>query len=308
MNWRALLQTAPTRVSYPWAGGRHLVVQVRRVEIVGRLPREPGWYDFDVGHTAQLVGPGASDPDALRFVARGYLVGDHVVSRQLAERGFCPKCALFSGRTCHRCGAAGVPIERVHLSDALPLFTLVSAGRIEEGGPLIFRQEELGSGVEDEVRTAFETRGTLDDIKGVPFDLRLAFDLHSRHRDEVEARRRAAELRRAVGVAAGRRALAREDYETAAKEALRVGGAQLLGVRKSPVAGEWFVRFTVDGRPIEAVADQDLRIVDAGICLVAHGDDEYEEGTKGDRWFTLESLPDVVREAVRRGLLVVLRR
>lgn len=41
---------------------------------------------------------------------------------------------------------------------------------------------------------------------------------------------------------------------------------------------------------------------------MTHGDDEYEEGTKGDRWFTLESLPDVVREAVRRGLLVVLRR
>lgn len=296
MNWRALLQTAPTRVSYPWAGGRHLVVQARRVEIVGRLPREPGWYDFDVGHTAQLVGPGASDPDALRFVARGYLVGDHVVSRQLTERGFCPKCALFSGRTCHRCGAAGMPIERVHLSDALPLFTLVSAGRIEEGGPLIFRQEELGSGVEDEVRAAFETRGTLDDIKGVPFDLRLAFDLHSRHRDEVEARRRAAELRRAVDTAQGRRELVPSNFEAAAQAALRISEGELLGYRRSPERGEYIVQYRVANRRLECVVDQQLSVIDAGICIAG-----------SDRNYTLESLPAVVREAIDKGVLHVYR-
>jgi hypothetical protein len=51
-----------------------------------------------------------------------------------------------------------------------------------------------------------------------------------------------------------------------------------------------------------------LRIIDSGICLTAHYDDpEFEAGTKGDGFFTLESLPSVIREAQRDGKLVVYR-
>ncbi len=45
-----------------------------------------------------------------------------------------------------------------------------------------------------------------------------------------------------------------------------------------------------------------LRIVDAGICLV-----DYRTREKGDTRFTLESLPDVIREAIRNRVLHVFR-
>ena len=45
-----------------------------------------------------------------------------------------------------------------------------------------------------------------------------------------------------------------------------------------------------------------LRIVDAGICL-----EDHATGEKGDTYFTLESPPGVVRQAIREGQLVVWR-
>ena len=45
-----------------------------------------------------------------------------------------------------------------------------------------------------------------------------------------------------------------------------------------------------------------MRIIDSGICLQDHN-----TGEKGDTYFTLESLPAVIRQADREGKLVVYR-
>lgn len=77
------------------------------------------------------------------------------------------------------------------------------------------------------------------------------------------------------------------------------------GVRR----GEMVVKFRLGRRRFECTCDEHtLNIIDAGICLTAHYDDEaFEGGTKGDTWFTLESLPGVIREAETAGVLVVFR-
>jgi hypothetical protein len=45
-----------------------------------------------------------------------------------------------------------------------------------------------------------------------------------------------------------------------------------------------------------------LQVVDSGICLTDH-----HTGEKGDAYFTLESLPPVVGQAMDEGVLVVYR-
>ena len=65
----------------------------------------------------------------------------------------------------------------------------------------------------------------------------------------------------------------------------------------------------MNARRFECTCDErTLQIIDAGICLTAHYDDpDFEEGTRGDTFFTLESLPAVIRQAEREHRLVVLR-
>ena len=96
--------------------------------------------------------------------------------------------------------------------------------------------------------------------------------------------------------------MAKVDFNEAARAALAVGGAELLDCKGSRRAQELTIRYRLDGRRFECVCDANLHIVDAGICLVDH-----RTGIKGDDRFTLESLPAVVRQAEREGVLVVFR-
>jgi hypothetical protein len=171
-------------------------------------------------------------------------------------------------------------------------------------------------------------RDSLAGIKGVTPALESAFWIETERRTRAERRRaeleaarlreeeearRAAErdrlveaARTSVGTAEGRRALAQVDFLAAAKAALAVGGAQYLEHRKSSLVRarpEYTVRFRHIGRRFECVVDQNLRIVDAGICLVDH-----RTGVRWDNVLTLESLPSVIREADAEGKLVVFRR
>ena len=108
---------------------------------------------------------------------------------------------------------------------------------------------------------------------------------------------------RATGTGAWRRALARRDFEAAAREALRLSGAELLDARPAYGRGEMIVQYRFRRRRLECVVDRaTLRVSDAGICLT----DEVT-GERGDTYFTLESLPAVVGEAMDRSLLVVYR-
>lgn len=96
--------------------------------------------------------------------------------------------------------------------------------------------------------------------------------------------------------------MAKIDFEEAAKAALAVGGADYIDHRKAYRKGELVVRFRLDGRRFECTCNDEMQIIDSGICLVDH-----ESGDKGDTLFTLESLPAVIKQADREGKLHIYR-
>jgi hypothetical protein len=63
------------------------------------------------------------------------------------------------------------------------------------------------------------------------------------------------------------------------------------------------VRFRAEAMRFECVVDRlALSVVDAGICLQDH-----RTGRRDDKLLSLESLPSVIREAIRTGRLHVYR-
>jgi hypothetical protein len=281
--------------------------------IEGRLPAEHGWVRFSVGgRTARVQEVCDPEPEQLKYREVGYLVGDRLVSA--SQR----KLASFKSET-----------ERVHLIEpGLDRFVRVSAGRVSEDGPLVYIQQEMPLGPEFEVQTAFlDGKDTLADIREVSPALDVAFTLERWRRLEAERRRRELaerlqreeeerqretrrrEIAEQLGDGAGRRALAQEDFGTAARAALAVGEAEYLDHRQAPRRNEMVVRFRMGGRRYECTCDaRTLQIIDAGICLTAHYDDtDFAGGTRGDAWLSLESLPPVIRQAEREGRLVVFR-
>jgi hypothetical protein len=180
-------------------------------------------------------------------------------------------------------------------------------------------------GPEDDVHGAFFNQASsVDRIKNVSPALDAAFRLESYQRAQAEKRRLVLEQRRKeeealleleerrnilvrkLGDGEGRRELARLDFDTAARAALAVGGAEFLDSRKIRSnrngTGEWAVKYRLDGRRFECVCDETLHLIDAGICLTSN-----ETGEKGDTFFTLESIPSVIREAIADDKLVVYR-
>ena len=310
MGWKDLLTQENERVVLPWLGGRSVRSASRHWTIEGRAPREHGWYTFRPAgaRTAFLEGLAEAQPDILTGVVRGYLVGDHLVPDD-ARVETDPKLLLSYA-------------EKVFLLEpGLDRFARVAAGRMTKDGPLIYQGPDMPLGVEDTVLQAFlDQKTTVTDIKGVVPSLDVAFrmevwqraetercrvELEKKRREEEELRQREERRKQLVetlGDAKGRRDLAKVDFAEAAKAALRVGDAEMLDHRKHVQKGEWVVKYRLDGRRFECVCDDNLRIVDAGICLIDHDTDE-----RGDTFFTLESLPGVVREAMRIGRLVVFR-
>lgn len=256
-----------------------------------------------------------ADPERLLGKVSGYLVGDRLVPLDAAVDPDPGKIA--------------VQAERVHLIEpGLDRFVLVSAGRPSEDGPLVYIQQEMPLGPEDGCLNAYlDVKDSVAHVKGVTPALDAAFRMAHWQRVEAERRRaeiaeqlrleeearRKEELRQEMlgrlGDGAGRRATAAIDFEAAARAALAIGGAEYLDHRGSTRNNEMVVRFRVNRRRFECTCDKNtLRIIDSGICLSAHGDDDdFEYGTKGDTWFTLESLPSVIAEAERDGKLVVYR-
>jgi hypothetical protein len=314
MGWRDLLQTENETIILPWTGGRELRSLSRTWTIVGKLPGEHGWYTFKLLKARTATVEAAADADGLagatcRRFWYGYLVGDRFATED-------PSLGGVIQPTEARC------LPRVHLiDDGLDRFARVSVGEIYVDGPLIFRSQEMPLGPEQDVLHAYEDRAaSVATIKGVTPALDGAFRMASWQRTEAERRRaelerlraeeeakrvaeaRRQELIRQLGDGAGRREMAKVDFEAAARAALAVGGAELLDWKRAGRRDEMTVKYRLDGRRFECVCDGELRIVDAGICLVDH-----RTGIKGDTRFTLESLPAVVREAARDGVLVVFR-
>jgi hypothetical protein len=239
----------------------------------------------------------------------GYLVGDRLVRDDVRVD---TDPAQLIGLT-----------ERVHLVEpGLGRFVRVSAGRLHEGGPLVYKAQEMPLGPEETVLKAFYDRlPAVDAIPDVVPALDVAFRFETWQRSEAERRRREeqerqereaaqralearmAQLREAVGTGAGRRELAAVDFVEAARAALAVGGAEYLDSRDSYNRGEKVVQFRLDRQRFECTCDaKTLRLIDAGVCLTDH-----VTGFKGDTLFTLESFPGVIREAIALDKLVVWR-
>lgn len=298
MGWRDLLQDPEERVIVPWLGGRSLRFGSRVWEIEGPLPYDHGWYRFNVrGRRAFAACP--SEPlDSGNKGMRGYLVLDRLLDDERAYRVktlddllACPAVAL--------------------LEPGLDRFCRIRALRYWPDGPLVFASQEFPLGSEDEVLQRYlDRKDTIHDIKGVTPGLALAFRLETWHRAEVEQKRREEQERREreerrralverLGDGQVRRELAKIDFQEAAIAALAVGGAEYQDHRAGRARNEFIVRFRMDGRRWECVCDDTLHVIDSGICLQDH-----DTGEKGDTYFTLESLPSVIREGMRQGAAI----
>jgi len=311
MGWRDLLVTEEV-VTLPWTGGRELH-SYHRVFKLDACPREFGWFEFDVrGNLASKPRSVTPSEELVRRTLKGsiagYLVGDHLVADDANVDPDPSKIVEHS--------------ERVYaIPDGLDRFSRVRAGRVYPEGPLIFLDQVFPLGPEDDVMNAYlDERDTVSDIPDVVPALDAAFRMETYQRAEAErrrvelARKRAEEearlakqrerdeLLERLGDGAGRREMAKHDFAEAAKAALAVGGAHYLDHRASGGRGEWAVKYRVDGQRLECVCDTDLQIIDAGVCLTDHN-----TGEKGDRYFTLESLPAVIRQAIREQKLVIWR-
>jgi hypothetical protein len=197
----------------------------------------------------------------------------------------------------------------------LDRFTYAEIGYVGFYDQPFYKQQLFPLGPEDDVRRAFVDRcDNVDHIVGVTPALDIAFKFATQQRVVVEARRvelerireeerRREELARSTGSSTGRRALATTDFEAAARSALAVSDAVLLDVRQGRRNNEKIVQYLLQNRRFECVVENDtLRIIDAGICLT-----DSSTGEKGDTYFTLESLPAVVRQAIQEGELHVYR-
>jgi hypothetical protein len=311
MGWRDLLRDEPP-VVLPWFG-RGVVRGADRswnIQTPRQLfPVEHGWYEFSIKLSRQATFVRRAEPVAelLKHEVCGYLVGDRLIPD---GKRVDPDPAKIVAQS-----------ERVHLlDDGLDRFARVRAGRLHELGRLIYKSPEMPLGIEDAVMQAYLDRKTsVDDIKGVSPGLDAAFRMESYQRLEVEKRRAETEKKRQeleaarlleekrkelaskFGDGAGRREVARVDFDSAARAALAVGGAEFLD-SKILRPNEWAVKFRLDGRRFECTCDVRMQIVSSGICLT-----DSESGEQGDRRFTLESLPSVIREAIRTDRLVVYR-
>ncbi len=206
------------------------------------------------------------------------------------------------------------------------------AGRRWPSGVLLFDALDFESGVEDAVRAAFAQHRPLAGIPGVPAPLRAAYGYAVLLRTATElgiparpaeARSHLAELadegepaaRRILHAAQAHRAaepqvrphwmiardeaLARRPAVAARQRTEERAAAALQAVRAVLRDTRWLadglleVRYDYEGEAFVSIVDgQTLRVVDAGICL--QGRDEL---------LTLESLPGVIREAVRTDRL-----
>jgi hypothetical protein len=318
-DYRRFLAAATEEV-LPYFGGPFVETGRRRLRLEGSA--EPGYWRFSVaGRTARPLAPAdAVDLGHLPAV-RGYALAGYLV----ASGGRAERLALPPG------------------DEPLPFTPMVA--RRWPTGELLFEAWDFESGVEDEVRGVFERRETLAAVRGAPAELRAAFGyaVLLRTAEESGIRARPAEVRAHLasladeGEPAARRILGRLQVErsrrpgpagtrdAAGREA---DAAPIRGPGDAPVGGRvgarteeraaealhaaraglrnlrWLadglleLRYDLDGERFVSIVETDtLRVVDAGICL---------DGA--DRELTLESLPSVIREAMRTHRLVLTSR
>ena len=311
MGWQDLLSEGGTSRTLPWLGGRQVHSHDRTWHIKGKLPKEFGWYDFETKGSRECTLKGPSDLDEGYLnghpVVRGILVGDRIIPDN-ARVDPDPKRLIEQTE----------PVFCV--PPGMDRFERVTTVRDRENR-LVFIRMEWPEASMMSVQEAYQDRkDSLEGVKDVVPSMDLAFRWMSFQRLEAEARQAEIErlqaeaeakfakeeqlrrLMKQTGTAEGRRALAVKDFQKAAKAALQVSGAELLDVIATHKAKEVRVQYRFRNRRLECVVNREtLGVLDAGVCLDDH------RGTKGDTWFTLESLPGVIGEALDRHKLVVWR-
>ncbi|MEO0604599.1 MAG: hypothetical protein AAF211_24405 [Myxococcota bacterium] len=308
MSWRSLLGEGRGERVLPWVGGRGLLDRDRSFVLAGIRPDEHGWHRFAIDGTRRARWVAAAEPDPMWSESRSQRIGT-LIGDRLAPDG----AAVVADET--RLLEQTVSVHLV--PRGLPRFSRVRIAR-DPGGPWICVDVAFPLGPEPDVADAFaDDRPDLAHLRGVPPALDLAFRVARAQRDAAERRREALERQRRIAQARardqdrewlarsarGRRAVARVDFETAARAALAVSSAEYLDHWQAVGRGETTVQFRFAERRFECVVETTtLRIVDAGICLIDHATNE-----RGDERFTLESLPGVIRQALDGGELVVFR-
>ena len=304
MDWKAYLDKDAHLIA-PWLGGRFIYRDGRRWRVPGDLPLEHAWCEWGIrGREAEYIRICEPDPDyksgQVRELWTGYLVGNRLIPDGTE---WCANEERIIGHT-----------MQVYLVEpGLERFTRAEIEVINDKP--MFRQCIFPLGPEDDARKAFvDGRYTLGHIADVTPALDLAFRfaclqrrlLHERRARLDQARReerRREVLAQNMGTGLGRRMEAVEHFDDAARAALALSGADLLDIRGGRQRIEAIVQFRLRGRRFECVVERDtLRIVDSGICLT-----DESSGEKGDTYFTLESLPGVILEAIESNRLVVYR-
>jgi len=303
MGWEDLLGDS-SRLTMPWLGGRKVYCEGRTWRLRGALPPEFGWYVFECeGRRAKVIEEAEPDQnygyDHPKM--KGYLIGNRLIYWD------CPAVLDPDDIVEH---TISVYLVEPGLDRFTPVVVVV-----DPEDRKIYQHEIFPLGPEDQVRAAFiDKKETVNDIPHVTPAMDLAFRFATRqrqllieHREQLERQRaedrRREEAARNMGTGLGRRTMAAQDFETAARAALAVGGAELLDVRPGRTGREMVVQYRIEHRRLECVAEKDtLRIIDSGICLTDH-----HTGEKGDTYFVLESLPAVVLQAIREHKLVVYR-
>ncbi|MEL6180389.1 MAG: hypothetical protein AAFS10_15630 [Myxococcota bacterium] len=304
-GWKALL-SADTTAVLPWLGGRTLRGEGRVWSIQGPLPPEHGWHAFTVNGSRRARWSGTAQAEIGRLEPwsklRGYLVGDRLVpDRAKASVG-----DVQTIRDRSQLLAQTIPIRLVQ--PGLSRFSRICAAHYAEE-VWLYMHQEFPIGPEWEVEARFtDRRATVADLQGVTPALELAFQIETWRRDQARRtrERRMADRKRQqhavwAQTGAGRRTLAADDLDAAMRAALAVSGAELLDHHEASHPHERTVQFRYRARRFTCVIEvQTLRIVDAGICLHDH-----TTGERGDTYFTLESLPAVIAQAIDEGSLVV---
>jgi len=305
MGWESLVRNGELTDVFPWLGGRRIHGKERSWRVVGDLPHEFGWYRFELaaGRSAKLLEP--CDPDPLyaegRTTVRGYVIGDRFIPEKARVD---PDPTKLVEQT--------VPIYLVE--QGLDRFQHILAAADEENR-WIYVQQLYSLQADEKAKWAFvERKESLDNIKDVTPALDLAFRFAFLQRQILEERRAEREkqrlereklenARKSAATGLGRRTLASTDFEAAAKAALAVGGAEFLDCRQGHYPHEMVVQYRFENRRLECVVERaTFQVIDSGICLTDH-----QTGEKGDNLFTLESLPAVVRQAIKEHKLVVYR-
>lgn len=310
MSWQDLLAEDNETIVAPWIGGNTVYANDRTFRIKGRRPNEFGWYSFELVGARGVKVIESAEPDMdweeSHSSTVGYLIGDRLVADDVGFK--------IDPEDIYRHGI------RVNILEAgLDMFSRIRVANYEDKF-YVYVGEEFPLGPESQVFEAFEDRkDTIADIPEVVPSLDLSFRYEVYRRAEVEERRaelerirlaeeaarieaeRRANIMRQVGTGAGRRELAQIDFGAACKASLEQSGAEYIGHNVTRNRNETAVRYRFRGQRLECVVDnRTLRIVDAGICLSAGG-------VRGDTFFTLESLPAVVGQAIDEGLLHVYR-